>query len=144
MLFSKLILMAFMLFLITAISGIAIANTIETDSNDPGFVDVMLKNASNASSSSTYKADPEKALEEWATASWIGSNGGPAIASLSNIGADSGVSPSSSDGGSSDPGNGTTDPGNGTTDPGNGTTDPGNGSSDPGNGTTDPGSGLGN
>lgn len=32
-----------------------------------------------------YKADPEKALKEWQTASWIGSNGGASIASASDV-----------------------------------------------------------
>jgi len=64
---------------------------IENWENEHGVTDFWLSVLphepldSPSETSSVYKADPEKARQEWQTASWIGSNGGADIALASDV-----------------------------------------------------------
>ncbi len=57
----------------------------------PGYEDLgdkaedLYKSTHTKTYPEPYKADPEKARQEWATASWIGANGGPGQACLSDV-----------------------------------------------------------
>ena len=64
------------------------------------YINTHTKTYPEPGKSESYKADPKKALQEWATASWIGSNGGPENVGPTDDGSPSGSSDGSSDGSS--------------------------------------------